>query len=252
MSKSRLDSYLSNNLEDFIANDPISIPHLFSQKQDIEIIGFFAAIFAWGRRDIIISKAKELVKLMENQPYQFVLNYSQKEKSKLKNFKHRTFNANDLDFYLRALQFHYTENDSLESAFYTKEKSESIEPHLTHFYQYFRAITPNESRNFKHISTPEKNAACKRLCMYLRWMVRHDEIDFGIWTSMNTSQLVIPLDVHVMNVAAQLNLIDINDKPNWKTAIKLTEKLKKYDSQDPVKYDLALFSMGIDSKSNNL
>lgn len=243
-----LDIYLQKIDSSFIENDPISIPHRFSIKQDIEIAGFFAAIFAWGRRDIIISKASELMKLMDNNPYEFVLNYSIKGFKKIAHFKHRTFNGVDLDFYLRALQAHYQEYESLESAFHQDSDDNTIENAMAHFYKYIESIAYNEPRNLKHISTPAKNSACKRLCMYLRWMVREDEIDFGIWKTLKPSQLIIPLDVHVMNVAKNHGFLEEMDKANWKTALKLTEKLKEFDKKDPVKYDLALFSLGVNKE----
>lgn len=234
----------------FIANDPISIPHSFSLLQDIEIAGFFAAIFSWGRRDIIISKSQELIRLMQYKPYQFIQNYTPKDFKKISNFKHRTFNASDLDFYIRAFQKHYSEHHSFEKAFAVKNSSthKTIESHLTHFYRYLTDLVPYEKRNLKHISTPLSGAACKRLCMFLRWMVRKDEVDLGLWKTIKSSQLIIPLDVHVIRLATDLNLIDENDKPNWKTALKLTEKLSKMDKLDPVKYDLALFNLGVNSK----
>ncbi len=241
------DNYLLNLDRVFVENDPISIPHRFSRKQDIEIAGFFAAIFAWGRRDIIISKASTLMDLFDNEPYEYVLNYSKKEEKNIKNFKHRTFNDIDLDFYVRALQVHYKLHDSLETAFRMEQNDQTIERAISNFYSYFSSIVAHESRSLKHISTPAKNAACKRICMYLRWMVRKDEIDFGIWNSILPSQLVIPLDVHVMNIASNYHLISKVDKPSWKTALKLTEYLKLLDSNDPIKYDLVLFSLGIEN-----
>ena len=216
--KLQLDKAYENYAQSsFIANDPISIPHSFSLLQDIEIAGFFAAIFSWGRRDTIISKSQELMKLMNKEPFYFVQNYSPKDFKRISNFKHRTFNASDLDFYIRAFQKHYAKHHSLEKAFTPQNSTthKTIESHLTHFYPYLTSLVLYEKRNLKHISTPQSGAACKRLCMYLRWMVN------------------------------ELKLIDKNDKPNWKTALKLTEKLGKLDKTDPVKYDLALFSMGV-------
>lgn len=246
--KLRLDLAYENYAQSsFIANDPISIPHSFSMLQDIEIAGFFTAIFSWGRRDIIISKSKELMELMKNNPYEFVQNYSNKDFTRISKFKHRTFNASDLDFYIRAFQKHYATYHSLEKAFAIKNNAshKTIESHLSHFYLYLSELVPHEKRNLKHISTPVSGAACKRLCMYLRWMVRKDEVDFGLWKTIKPSQLIMPLDVHVIRLANNLKLIGEADKPNWKTALNLTEKLRKMDKNDPVKYDLALFSMGV-------
>jgi uncharacterized protein (TIGR02757 family) len=249
--KYKLDTaYADYAQSSFIANDPISIPHSFSDIQDIEIAGFFAAIFSWGRRDIIISKSNELMRIMEDKPYKFIQNYSPKDFKKIAGFKHRTFNASDLDFYIRAFQKHYSHHQSLEEAFAPKKLAshQTIESHLSHFYQYLSELVPYEKRNLKHISSPQSGAACKRLCMYLRWMVRKDEVDIGLWKNIKPYQLIIPLDVHVIRLAFELNLIDENDKPNWKTALKLTEKLRKLDPKDPVKYDLALFSLGVEGK----
>jgi uncharacterized protein (TIGR02757 family) len=251
--KALLDKkYTEYSNSDFIPYDPISIPKQFSLKQDIEIAGFFAAIFSWGRRDIIINKSNELMALFGHSPYKFVQKYSPKRDfHKISNFKHRTFNSSDLDFYLRAMQRHYDRFDSLEDAFLVSSeeaksqsiKEESLEANLSHFYSYFSSLVPYEQRNLKHISTPVKNAACKRLCMYLRWMVRGDSVDFGIWKNISPRQLIIPLDVHVMKIAVKLDLIDINDKPNWKTALKLTNAVSEFDKNDPCKYDFALFGM---------
>ncbi len=250
--KNRLDrAYEFYAQSSFIENDPIAIPHSFSQIQDIEIAGFFAAIFSWGRRDIILSKSKELMDIMNHQPFEFVANYSSNDRKKINHFKHRTFNASDLDFYIRAFQQHYKKHKSLEIAFLpeipTKEKT--IEANLVYFYNYLSGLVSHEKRNLKHISTPASGAACKRLCMYLRWMVRKDEVDMGWWKTIRPSQLIMPLDVHVIRLAIELGLIEENDKPSWKTALKLTEKLRKLEPKDPVKYDLAIFSLGVDKKS---
>jgi uncharacterized protein (TIGR02757 family) len=246
--KSYLDQVLSQIDGEFIQNDPISIPHSFRCREDIEISGFFAAIFAWGRRDIIIRKTNELMLLMNNEPYQFIRNYTPSDFQKINGFKHRTFNSSDLDFYIRALKQVYQDHSSLESLFKGDLKAETIEGHLIHFYQTMSTIVPLESRNLKHISTPRSKSACKRLCMFLRWMVREDEIDFGIWKTIKPNQLVIPLDVHVMNVAKKYAILPENEKPSWQTAIELTNYLKKWCAEDPVKYDLALFSLGLNSR----
>lgn len=251
--KHRLDrAYEHYAQSSFIENDPISIPHSFSLLQDIEIAGFFAAIFSWGRRDIIIAKSKELMELMHHQPFEFVMNYSARDFKKISTFKHRTFNASDLDFYIRAFQQHYKKHKSLELAFLTTsaQKGITIETNLIHFYNYISGLAPYEKRNLKHISTPASGAACKRLCMYLRWMVRKDEVDIGLWKRIKSFQLIMPLDVHVIRLGIELGLIEETDKPCWKTALKFTEKLKKLDPNDPVKYDLALFSLGVDNFGN--
>lgn len=250
MKKLLESKYLYYCKEDFIENDPISIPYLFRKSQEIEIAAFFSAIFAWGRRDIIIRKATELMHLMDMSPYDFIINSTDNDIARLSHFKHRTFNYEDLMFFIKAFQVHYKSNSSLESAFNPSlfDKEQTIEPHLNYFYDYFLGLAPHYSRTKKHLSSPHKNSACKRLAMFLRWMVRTNGVDFGLWKKIHSSQLIIPLDVHVLKTATFLNLIDIEDKPNWKTAIKLTKKLTEFDPIDPVKYDFALFGMSIDKE----
>ena len=245
------------NQQTFIASDPISIPHRFTQKQDIEIAGFFAAIFAWGNRKTIINKCNELMLLMDNAPYQFISQHEEKELKRFLSFKHRTFNATDLLHFIRVLRHHY-ENDnsidtSLETAFSKAlyRKDETVENALKSFHDYFFSFEDSPGRTKKHISTPANNSSCKRLNMFLRWMVRKDEagVDFGIWTTIKPHQLVCPLDVHVQRVALRLGLIS-SEKSDWKTALELTTNLKHLDPKDPVKYDIALFSMGVKQKIN--
>lgn len=232
--------------EEFIAKDPISIPYRFSKKQDIEIAAFFASIFAWGRRDIIIAKTNQLMNLMDESPYDFILNFQENDLAKISQFKHRTFNSVDLSFFLNAFQCHYKKYDSLENAFLPAQKKfATIEPCLNYFYDYITALTPIESRTFKHLSAPQKGSACKRLCMFLRWLVRKDTVDFGLWNTIKPSHLIMPLDVHVMKSANKLSLLDEKSKSNWQTALNLTEKLQTFDANDPVKYDFSLFGMGI-------
>jgi uncharacterized protein (TIGR02757 family) len=232
------------NNKGFIENDPISIPHRFSQKQDIEIAGFFAAIFSWGQRVTIINKAKELIQLMDNAPYQFCLHHTPTDLKRLLHFKHRTFNADDLLHFIQFLHAHYSKYKSLETAFFPQANM-NIEDGLNYFKKYFfqQAHLP---RTQKHISSPLQKSACKRLNMFLRWMVRKDNagVDFGIWNRIEPHQLVCPLDIHVGNVARQLGLLK-SPKNDWTAAIELTENLKTFDAHDPVKYDFALFSMGV-------
>jgi uncharacterized protein (TIGR02757 family) len=240
------------NQKSFIASDPISIPHRFSKKQDIEIAGFFAAIFAWGNRTTIINKCNELMNLMDNAPFQFITQHQEIELKRFLDFKHRTFNATDLLHFIRVLRYHY-ENDtqvepSLETAFIRglHNNDKNVEFALSQFHNYFFSLEDSPDRTKKHISTPANNSSCKRLNMFLRWMVRKDKagVDFGIWKNIKPNQLVCPLDVHVQRVARNLNLIQ-SEKADWKTAVELTEKLKSFDPIDPVKYDIALFSMGV-------
>jgi len=248
--KNKLDeALLRYNSKGFVANDPITIPHRFSKKQDIEIAAFFAAIFAWGNRTTIIQKTSHLMELMEDAPYEFITQHQSNDLIPFLNFKHRTFQADDLFYFIHFLKVHYSHSNSLETAFIPQiwsSKQKTIEPALVHFKNYFFSLPEALDRTKKHISSPESNSACKRLNMFLRWMVRtsKDGIDFGIWTSISPKQLVCPLDVHVCRVAQQLGLLKTN-KADWKAAFELTLELKKMDKEDPIKYDIALFSLGV-------
>src|SRR6476659_3629533 len=236
------------NRRDFIKDDPICIPHLFSKKQDIEIAAFFASIFAWGSRKIIINKSKELMQLMEMQPHQFILHHSEKELKNLLQFKHRTFNTTDLLYFIEFLKYHYSKHASLEDAFskWMSEKDETIDKALIGFHHYFFSIEDVPARTKKHIATPEKKSNCKRLNMFLRWMVRTDNngVDFGIWQKIKPSWLICPVDVHVARVAKRLGLLQ-RKQTDWNAAIELTNQLRKFDADDPVKYDFALFGLGV-------
>jgi uncharacterized protein (TIGR02757 family) len=244
----KVDEY---NQPFFIANDPICIPHSFQKKQDIEIAGLFAAVFAWGNRTTIINKSKELMQLMHNEPYDFCINHTDNDLKKLLQFKHRTFNATDLLYFIAFLQSHYKKYDSLESAFTINfnKKDTTIENALIGFFNYFFSLEDAPDRTRKHIASPEKNSSCKRLCMYLRWMCRQDNkgVDFGIWKQIKPRQLIMPIDVHVARVANKIGLTK-NLKADWKTACELTEKLRTLDDRDPVKYDFALFNLGVMEK----
>jgi uncharacterized protein (TIGR02757 family) len=232
------------NNKSFIAADPISVPHSFTKKQDIEIAGFFAAIFAWGQRVTIINKAKELMQLMDNAPHDFCINHKEQDLKKLLHFKHRTFNTDDLLFFLQFLKHHYLKCESLETAFFPNKKM-TVEQGLIHFRNYFFSYD-HLPRTHKHISSPLQKSACKRLNMYLRWMVRKDTagVDFGLWKNILPKDLICPLDVHVSNIARQLGLLQL-PKNDWASAVQLTNNLKQFDANDPVKYDFALFSMGV-------
>ena len=232
----------------FIEADPICIPHLFSKKQDIEIAGFFAAIFAWGNRTTIINKSKELMQMMDNAPHEFCLNHSDRDLKKLLTFKHRTFNPTDLYYFIEFFKFHYGTNSSLETAFTRsmKKRDATVENALNGFYNYFFSLEHVPKRTLKHIASPAKKATCKRLCMYLRWMVRQDKngVDFGIWKNISPSQLIVPLDVHVARVARHFKLLN-RQATDWQAALELTDAIKKLDKNDPAKYDFALFALGV-------
>jgi uncharacterized protein (TIGR02757 family) len=199
------------NQPGFIELDPICIPHLFTKKQDIEIAGLFAAVFAWGQRTTIINKCTDLMNRMDNAPHEFVMHHSSKDLKRLLNFKHRTFNDTDLLYFISFLKFWYNQNESLETAFsnHLKPKDKTIENALNGFRGTFFSLTDVPHRTMKHIASPIQNSACKRLCMYLRWMVRKDsaKVDFGIWPSISAAELCLPLDVHTGNVSRKLGLL---------------------------------------------
>ncbi len=239
------------NRPSFIEADPVCIPHRFTKKQDIEIAGFFAAVFAWGNRAIIINKTKELMQLMDNAPHDFCLHPTPEGLKRLTAFKHRTFNATDLLYFIEWLHHHYSKNESLETAFsqWMQPGDANIENALIGFHHYFFSLPDAPARTKKHIATPERGSTCKRLNMFLRWMVRSDDkgVDFGIWKNISPAQLICPIDVHVARVAKRFGLIG-RKQVDWLTALELTAHLKQFDSQDPAKYDFALFGLGVAEK----
>lgn len=238
------------NQPSFIKDDPVSIPHLFRNKQDIEIAGFFAAVFSWGKRSTIIDKSKELLRRMDNAPHDFILNANSRQLKALEGFKHRTFRDDDLFYFIEFLKYHFTQCDSLEPAFTKRfnKTDETIENGLIGFKEYFFS-NEHLGRTEKHISSPQQNSTCKRLNMFLRWMVRADDngVDFGIWKSISASQLVCPVDLHVARVAKRFGLLK-RKQVDWQAALELTERLRELDPADPVKYDFALFGLGIMEK----
>jgi uncharacterized protein (TIGR02757 family) len=239
------------NQPGFIPNDPISIPHRFSKKQDIEISGFFAAILAWGQRKTIINKCLELFQLMDNAPHEFLLNHQESDLKPFLTFKHRTLNDVDTLYFIHFLAWFYRNHESLEVAFLTGQTGHmnAMESILTQFHQVFFSLENAPNRTKKHIATPERKAACKRINMYLRWMVRTDDkgVDFGLWNRISPSQLICPCDLHVDRVGRKLGLIT-RKQTDWLTALELTQKLREFDPLDPVKYDFALFGLGIEEK----
>jgi uncharacterized protein (TIGR02757 family) len=256
------------NRPDFIVNDPVCIPHQFSKKQDIEIAAFFAAILAWGQRKTIINKCRELFKRMDNQPYDFMVNHSDADLKGLLGFKHRTFNDTDLLYFVEFFKQHYLRSDTLEAAFIPNARQkelivnstntnaeiysnteEPIETTLNYFRSYFFSLPDFPGRTIKHVSSPKQKSTCKRLNMFLRWMVRKDKcgVDFGLWSQINPSNLICPCDVHVDRVARRLNMIT-RKQTDWITAVELTIALRNFDPTDPVKYDFALFGLGVEEK----
>ena len=235
----------------FIKSDPVCIPHLFTKKQDIEIAGFFAAIFAWGNRTTIINKSKELLQLMDNSPHEFITQHKERDLKNFLTFKHRTFNTTDLLYFIEFFKHHYSKNKSLETAFFTQKNinsSNKIETGLNYFYDYFFSLEDAPQRTWKHIASPAKHSTCKRLNMFLRWMVRkNSKVDFGIWNKISPADLICPLDVHVARVARHFKLLD-RKATDWKAATELTNNLKYLDNNDPAKYDFALFGLGVMEK----
>ena len=250
MNKIQLKEFLDEkvivyNNPNFIESDPIQIPHKFSLKEDIEIAGFLVATIAWGNRKSIINNGHRLIEIMGNSPFDFVMDFSKKNSESLSPFVHRTFNNEDLFCFLKALQNIYKNHEGLENVFANYAEKNSMQPAIHHFKKIFFEI-PHASRTQKHISDPLKNSAAKRINMFLRWMVRNDNagVDFGIWKRIDPSQLSCPLDVHSGNVARKLKLL-VRKQNDGKALAELDNSLRKLDPNDPVKYDFALFGLGV-------
>lgn len=229
----------------FIDHDPVSVPRSFSLKEDIEISGFLAATIAWGQRPTIISNARKLVELMDNAPYEFIFNHLPKDRLRFRGFVHRTFNYDDLNYFLYSLQHIYRQEGGLEQVMALQPEEPNPKDALGRFRRtFFRH--EHLPRTQKHVSDPFKNSSCKRLNMYLRWMVRSDDngVDFGLWKGVEMSQLSCPLDVHSGSVARKLGLLK-RKQNDWKAVEELDSALRSLDPEDPVKYDFALFGMGV-------
>lgn len=229
------------NQPKFIDTDPIQIARKFSSKEDIEISGFLIATIAWGNRKSIINNGEKLLTIMGNSPFDFVMNYT--EKSPKYDFVHRTFNAKDLHYFFQALQHIYQNHGGLETVFERYQSEQFLMPAIHKLKQLFFEL-PHETRTEKHISNPLKNSACKRINMYLRWMVRKDNngVDFGIWKNLSPAKLSCPLDVHSGKIARELKLLK-RKQNDAKAVFELDKKLRKLDPKDPVKYDFALFGL---------
>ncbi len=237
------------NRPHFIEHDPISIPHRFRKKQDIEIAAFMAAVLAWGQRVTIINKTNVFLSLMDDAPHDFLLHHQSADLKPFEKFKHRTFNATDALYFVAALKNIYQQFSSMEDAFPVDQQAPHVETGLKHFHQHFFSLPDFPARTKKHVATPERKSACKRMNMFLRWMVRQDQmgVDFGIWKKISPAQLICPLDVHVERVARKLKLIQ-RKQVDWETAVELTHNLKVLNIHDPVVYDFALFGLGVDEK----
>ncbi len=233
---------------DFIELDPIQIPHLYEEKEDIEIAGFLAATISWGNRKTIIQSAHKMMKLMGNSPYDFVLNHREEDLERIHGFVHRTFNSTDFIYFIQALKHLYLKMDGLEGIFLQYQTDSSLQPAIHQLKKEFFSL-PHPARTMKHLPDPLKGSAAKRINMFLRWMVRSDRagVDFGIWKSISPSKLSCPLDVHTGNIARKLGMI--KRKQNDSLAVEeLDTVLRSLDPADPVKYDFALFGLGVFEK----
>ncbi len=240
------EKYFQFNNTSFIETDPISIPHQFSKKEDIEIASLLVATIAWGQRTSIINNGNKLMRLMNDEPHDFILNFTKKDAARFEGFVHRTFNSTDCVFFLNSLKHIYTKHGGLEAAFSTDFSSNETD--VKNAITNFRALflnTEHQSRSEKHISNPSAKSSAKRLCMFLRWMVRKDKhgVDFGIWKSIKSSQLCLPLDLHTGNVSRKLCLLN-RTQNDWQAVEEITSVLRTFDKNDPIKYDFSLFGLG--------
>ncbi len=250
MNKSELKSFLDEkvllyNNFDFIESDPVQIPHLFTQKEDVEIAGFLSATISWGNRKMIIKNAHKMMDLMGNAPYDFVMSHQETDLKRLDTFVHRTFNGQDFAGFIKGLQNIYKNHGGLETVFTRNIKDNDLQHSIHEFKKLFFEI-PHQYRTQKHVSDPLKGSAAKRINMYLRWMIRQDNkgVDLGIWKSISPSLLSCPLDVHSGNVARKLELLT-RKQNDGKALAELDMKLRELDPIDPVKYDFALFGLGV-------
>ena len=250
MNKTELKSFLDEkvvqyNTLDFIESDPVQIPHLFTQKEDIEIAGFLSATIAWGNRKMIIKNSHKMMNLMGNAPYDFVMSHTEDNLEQLESFVHRTFNGQDFSFFIRSLKNIYENHNGLESVFTSNQNLDHRQLSIAEFKKIFFEI-PHLTRTQKHVSDPSNNSAAKRINMYLRWMVRQDNkgVDLGIWKNISPASLSCPLDVHSGNVARKLGLLS-RKQNDGKAVAELDVQLRKLDPIDPVKYDFALFGLGV-------
>lgn len=241
--KSFLD-YKASTYEspDFIETDPISIPHQFSKKEDIEISSFLIATIAWGQRKTIIKNGQSIIEKMDKAPSEFINHFTEDDLAPFESFKHRTFNSEDLIFFFKSLQNIYQNHGGLENvfSFYPNDMKENIARFRAIF---FEIEGPNRTQ--KHVSNTTKGSSAKRINMFLRWMVRPSTagVDFGIWKKIKAKHLMLPLDVHTGNVGRKLNLLT-RKQNDWKSVQEISDNLRKLDANDPIKYDFALFGLG--------
>lgn len=253
MKKSELKEFLDAKVEQynhpsFLESDPIQIPHQFKKKEDIEISAFLTATIAWGNRKSIINNGQRLMETMDQSPFDFVLNHTDADLDKLSDFVHRTFNGTDVQYFIKSLRNVYSAHNGLEAIFTAHQGKDSLQPTISKFKELFFEL-PHETRTTKHVSDPLKGSAAKRINMFLRWMVRDasTHVDFGLWKNITTSKLSCPLDVHSGNVARKLKLLK-RKQNDGKALAELDIALRKLDATDPVKYDFALFGLGVFEK----
>lgn len=250
MTKAELHSFLEEKVErynnpQFIESDPIQIPHLYTAKEDIEIAGFLTATISWGNRKMIIQNAHKMMALMGNTPFDFVMSHSQRDLERLENFVHRTFNNTDFTTFIKGLQHIYRNHQGLENVFASHQQEQDLQQSIHEFKKLFFEIE-HHHRTQKHVSDPLNNSAAKRINMYLRWMIRQDNkgVDLGIWKTIAPAKLSCPLDVHSGNVARKLGLLT-RKQNDGKALNELDANLRAFDPIDPVKYDFALFGLGV-------
>jgi len=249
LTKSELKEFLDEKAElynrpAFIELDPISIPHRYTGKGDIEIAGFLAATIAWGNRKMILKSSARMMEILEDSPFEFIVNSSDCELDQAVRFVHRTFNSVDLAYFLQALRHIYRNKGGLEKIFETHKTSDSLQPAIHELHRIFFEL-PHERRTERHVSDPFKGSAAKKINMYLRWMIRKDNkgVDFGIWDSISPSILSCPLDVHSGNIARKLSMLK-RKQNDAKAVAELDDVLRSFDPEDPVRYDFALFGLG--------
>jgi uncharacterized protein (TIGR02757 family) len=233
-------------VQEFIAPDPISIPYRFTRKEDIEIAGLFSATLAWGNRKAILASATRLMQLMDEAPHDFVVNHTRKDLRRFENFAHRTFNGDDAACFIKALAFIYKNHGGLEAAFGAGAHAD-LRSRIMQFRKLFFQLK-HPARTGKHVSDPSKKSSAKRICMFLRWMVRENGVDFGFWKSIRPAELALPLDVHTGRVSRSFGLLK-RKQNDWLAVEEVTARLREFDPEDPVKYDFALFGMGVNEKS---
>lgn len=232
----------------FIANDPISLPHGFEDPRDQEVIGLYAALLAWGRRETVLRKMLDLCERMRFQPYRFVRDFDpERDADRLKGFKHRTFQPADAYWLTNNLGRLLRRSNTLEDLFVQHLKSEDahVGPAIQGFSESIMQAHPETpSRLRKHLARPETGSACKRLNMFLRWMVRPGPVDLGIWSRISPRRLMLPLDVHAGRQARKLGMLE-RAYDDWRACEELTERCRRFSSKDPARYDFAFFGLGM-------